>query len=249
MGDSTTEEASVQEPRFDDATRKLLEQKFVAKYQAADKSVSDDGAERSADEFVECLQGFARAWPAWSSQKRRREQVEALANALDAVADAAFRMDDPALGYALYKGLLGMVGGPQFSADDRGFVESLAGYESIFTAYRIQHEHRADIERFCLGVRSAIKQLPGMDKRYCTEFQAAKFIEDYLARRGIGVTTSDTGLAGSAFMATMALAGLDVQRAGYWIKLARDDGDSWGSFMKRLQDRADAEAMQNKVAE
>lgn len=231
------EAAEPPKPRFSRAVSASLMGKFKKAYASSNPDSSSDDASSEAECFVSCLEGLACEWPEMETSKRRKERLEALANALDTVADVALKMDDPVLGYAIHCGLAAMVKRSDYDDADRAEVARLAGFESIFLAYRLQHEMRTDIEAFCYGVRASIASLPPLDKRYSTEFMAAKFIEDFLGRRGIQVTTTDTGLAGAAFLETVKLSGRDTARAGYWINLAINDEDSWASFTKRLSAR------------
>lgn len=221
--------------RFDDVTRSELVAAFVEAYRAKGNCDMDD-AENCAEVFVASLGWFAD-YPCKDPEKQeqRREKVEAFANRLDRLIEAAFALDDPALGYTLHSGLTELVSRGDFDDEDRASVEAVGGWRAVLGAYDIQHRYRADISRFCLGVRKAIKALPPLDKNfYVDEFQVAKFIEDYLGRLGIPCTTSDTGLAGRCFLATMALCGKEKSRAGYWLKKAVDHEDSWSNFVKRM---------------
>lgn len=230
------EEGVRPEKRFDKATRVKLEKRFADEYKKSN-SADTEASLHEAGVFVECLEGFAEPFPEMQQQDRRREQLEAFANALDRLVDAALALDDPALGYAVHSGMEELVSCGEYSDDDRAAVKGAAGFPAICMAYDVQHFYKNDISRFCLGVRRAVKTLPSLDKNYSDEFQTAKFIEDYLGRRGIQFTTSDTGLAGESFLATMALCGKEKTRAGYWLKKAVDHEDSWKNFTDRLTQR------------
>ncbi len=220
---------------FDETTRSRLVAAFVDACRTKSNCDGDD-AKDCAEVFVASLAGFAD-YPCNDPEKQeqRREKVEALANRLDKLAETIFEIDDAALGYAIYSGMKEVADSDDCTDEDRAAVEAIGGWLFTMKAYELQRLHRADISRFCLGVRKAIKTLPSLDKNfYADEFQVAKFIEDYLGRLGIPCSTSDTGLAGQCFLATMALCGKEKGRAGYWLKKAVDHEDSWNNFAKRM---------------
>jgi len=230
--------------KFDATTRSALSQKFITALMEGNPGFTDfDGsADREGDLFVRCLEGIAENSQysvTRETQKRRRERVEAVANALDALIDYIGAVDDAALGYALWNGLnKASENEAIFSNADRSDVQMMEGMPSVLLAYRLQQGREAEALRsFADGVRGSIKTLPPLDKRQHDFIdQLAKFIEDYLARRNIQVTTSDTGLAGSALIATVELAELHAPRAGYRMKMANDSPDSWKNFVLKMID-------------
>lgn len=214
------------------------------------------------------------------AEQRRKEKLEAFANATDNFLDAFLGVDDLAIGHALFSGLSEIAPlyehtaegpisiafanlletalangsyGPFYrvimkgrqDADPNGelglhrpMTERLNNIHVQFLAYDMQNFYVQHLRAFTLGIRKSLKNMPAMDKDgYSFEFQTARFIEDYLARRQIDVTTSDTGLAGSAFIAIMELAGHKAPRAGYWIKKAKEHPESWTSFIKRSREK------------
>lgn len=224
--------------KFTDTTR----QRLMVKYRAAYQEAHPDGlrdADAAAEVFVSCLERMACGTARQpDKEKRRKERVEAFANALDRLIDAALAMDDPALGFAIWHGLLQTAkdaSNPD-SARDTAEVEAIAGYQSILIAYDLQTKHASDFQRFALGVRLAIKELPPLDKNlYSFEEQTARWIEDDLGRCEIKFTTSDTGLAGESFLAVMELSGVMINRASYWLEKAAQNSESWLNFMERMR--------------
>lgn len=224
--------------KFTDTTRRRL----MKKYRAAYLEARPDGLRDADDDgevFVSCLEkmaGDTARQP--DKEKRRKERVEAFANALDRLVDAALAMDDPALGFAIWRGLLQTAkdaSNPD-SARDTAEVEAIAGYQSILNAYELQTQHANLFKTFAMGARLAIKELPPLDKKpYSFEEQTAGFIEDYLGRREIRFTTSDTGLAGESFLAVMELAEVPIERASYWLGKAAQNPESWLNFMERMK--------------
>lgn len=221
---------------FPGTTRRRL----IVKYRAAYLEARPDGlrdADDDAEVYVSCLEKMAGDTVRQpDKEKRRKERVEAFANALDRLVDAALAMDDPALGFVIWRGLLQTAKdatNPD-SARDTAEVEAIAGYQSILNAYELQTQHANIFKTFAMGARLAIKELPPLDKKPFEE-QTAKWIEDWLGRREIRFTTSDTGLAGESFLAVMELAGVPIDRASYWLGKAAQNPESWLNFMERIR--------------
>jgi hypothetical protein len=166
-------------------------------------------------------------------QQRRKERVEAFSNALDKLIDAGFGMDDPALGFALWSGFKEIASNEAESE----FVKSLAGFDSIRLAYSLQHAFKNDLSNFALGVRKSIKELPPLDRdNYSIETQLAKWLEEHFARWNIPFSTSETGLAGQLYNATMMLMsdGNHIAGAKYRLSQAANNPDSFANFIERM---------------
>lgn len=222
--------------KFTDTTR----QRLMTKYRAAYLEARPDGlrdVDDDAEVFVNCLERMAEDTARQpDKEKRRKERVEAFANALDRLVDTALAMDDPALGFTIWRGLLQTAkdaANPD-SARDTAEVEAIAGYQSILNAYALQTQHANLFKTFAMGARLAIKELPPLDKKSFEE-QTAGWIEDYLGRREIKFTTSDTGLAGESFLAVMELAEVPIDRASYWLGKAAQNPESWLNVIERMR--------------
>lgn len=220
-------------PRFDGRTRNELMALFEKEYKGGDAAIE-------AGIFVACLEGLTRysLQPKPENEQRRKERVEAFANALDKLIDAGLAMDDPALGYAIWRGMSEVLKASNFDDEDRTHHDQTKGWSAISEAYEIQNNYAIHLRDFALGIRQAIKELPELDKgSYSFEAQTARFIEDYLGRTGIQFSTSDTGLAGKAFLAVMELAGTQKGRATYWLGKATKNEGSWKHFLERINQR------------
>ena len=227
--------------RFTDETRKKIIDRFAEELLKANERYRDPRDE--AEIFVLCLEGMAETSLSTSGkQKQRKERLEAFANALDRLLDASFKADDTSIAYAIWRGLQEVCSLPEFSDDDCTELAKHEGMPIIAAAHRLQHHHKSALSAFALGVRKSIPDLPPLDKCHTDELQTAKWIEEHLGRLNIPFSTSDTGLAGMSFLATMDLMGKDIQRAQYWLRQARD-GDSWVKFIERmrLEQKNDAE--------
>lgn len=90
-------------------------------------------------------------------------------------------------------------------------------------AHDVQNLYLVHVTQFAEGLRSSIRTLPPLDTDlYSPAYTVAETIESLLSQLWIEISTSDTGLAGTAFAATMELAGFKTPRAGYWLKKAKD---------------------------
>lgn len=188
--------------RFTDETRKKIIDRFVEELLEA-----NDGFRDPQDEaviFVRCLEGMAEIpLSAPGKQKQRKERLEAFANALDRLLDTTFKADETSIAYAIWRGLQEVCSLPEFSDEDCTELAKHEGMPIIAAAHRLQHHHKSALSAFALGVRKSIPDLPPLDKCYSDELQTAKWIEEHLGRLNIPFSTSDTGLAGMSFLATM----------------------------------------------
>lgn len=239
---SKANETEHERPKFDSNTREELRGLFVSALRKTHPKCRDEDADREAMVFVGCLEGISeypglvRQISAQEAEQRRKERVEAFANALDKLIDAGLGMDDTALGYAIWRGMSEVLKADDFDDEDRSHHERLKGFPSTLEAYEIQHDYAKRLRDFALGVRKAIKEMPSLDKESFEE-KTAIFIEDYLGRVRIPFSTSDTGLAGKAFLAVMELAGKQMDRATYWLGKASKSERSWKRFIERIKER------------
>lgn len=89
-------------------------------------------------------------------------------------------------------------------------------------AHVVQTEHIGSLRTFALGMRKSLKSPPLLDKDDCKfNFRVAQAIEHGMSRMGLQVSTSETGLAGSIFAATMELAGHKASSTSYWLEKAK----------------------------
>ena len=236
----------VNEPRFSSEIRNLLASNFSDAYLKANPNATKSAGDYEAEIYVRGLEGLvevtAEAKPRTpEKEQRRKERIEAFANALDRLIDTALDMDDPALGFAIWRGLAEAV--KHDTSLDIGAtpeeVEKMKGLKSTLLAYELQTMHARDLQQFALGVRRAIKELPPKEEPSFSEM-TAKWIEDYLGRIEIPFSTSDTGLAGASFLAVMELAGIPMDRATYWLGKAAKNPDSWQHFIERMKDKYQA---------
>ncbi|BCO32882.1 hypothetical protein TspCOW1_29850 [Thiohalobacter sp. COW1] len=195
---------------------------------------SNSATEDEANIFIRSLEGLSE-FSNLSREKhqRRRERVEAIANSLDVLVEQIKLIDDPALGYALWKGAHEVIGEK---------IRDLEGMPAIREAYDIQTNHADALARFALGVRKAAKSLPELDKNaYSQEFQVAKWLEDYLGRRNM-FSTTETGLAGNAYSYCMRVMGKQPKSVSYWLRQAKQHPDSWNSLKEQIQGREKSKA-------
>jgi hypothetical protein len=228
---------------FDEHTRVRLHAAFRKEYLRSRARISTadfrNRADSEAKVFVRCLERLAQARHVYENvqdQKKRRELTEAFANSLDRCIDSALNMDDPSLGYALWRGFEEMVKHPDFSDDDRQAVASSKGYQAAMYAYELQHFYRSHLARFVSGVRCAIRELPPLDIS-SFEKSTARWIEKYLEGQWIPFSTSDTGLAGEAFLAVMQLAGAKDTGAKYRLSEAAKDQNSYKAWITSMRSR------------
>lgn len=261
---------------FPEVTCQDLRQKFITAFSDACPSVVYEVAEEEADIFLGCLQGLAATLTLGgeaTSEQRRKERLRAVVNATDNLLDAVSKVDDLALGGALFCGLQEVAGemekigpvaeafgamletglatgayAPSYRAimfgrqmadqqsESAPIVSNLSSYHMQCIAYDLQNLYAKHLRAFALGLRKSLADVQPMNKgSYSPPYQVAKWLEDYLGRLQIEITTSETGLAGSALIATLELAGINHPAAGYWLRKAKSDPEAWGAFVKRMQ--------------
>lgn len=216
--------------KFDNDTRDTLISRYAEELLKAHPDAFDPRSEGAI--FAGVLEGYADYARRFivaekpEKQQRRRERVEAFANAIDRLLDAAAAMDDPALGYALWRGL---------QEYDPNQAEGREGVTSIFAAFEIQRFEIPELAKFALGVRKAIADLPPIDTWRSSPEIIAKWIEDCLGRAGIPCSMSDTGLAAQALSSVLELAGAPADSCKYWLQKAMKSPDSWANVSARVQ--------------
>jgi hypothetical protein len=219
--------------QLSEATKKAITASFIKELKRANPDFYDPESE--AEIFIGCLEFIANnPYSKSDPQKKRREKIEAFANAVDRLIDAGLAADESSLGYAVWRGFTEAYSLSGCSESDRQVVARYEGMPSTSLIYDLQHRHKEMFSAFALGVRKAIGDLPSLDKEYSDEQKTAEWIEEYLGRHKIKFSTSDTGLAGQSFLATMDLMGKNIKRAGYWLKIAKN-GDSWVKFIERMR--------------
>ncbi|MEQ6331030.1 hypothetical protein VLF92_22245 [Pseudomonas chengduensis] len=261
---------------FPEVTRQDLLQKFITAWGEVHPSGLPEAAEYEGDVFLGCLESIASTLTQGgeaTSEQRRKEKLRAVVNATDNLLDAVSKVDDLALGGALFSGLqevaehvesggamteafaslleTGLATGvyaPSYRAimygrrmsgqegESAPLVSNLSSYHMQCIAYDLQKLYAKHLRAFALGLRKSLADVRPMDKGgYSPPYQVAKWLEDHLGRLQIEITTSETGLAGSAFTATLELAGITPPAAGYWLRKAKSDPEAWGAFVKRMQ--------------
>ena len=228
-------------PKFRQETAKMLREKFAAELKKARPALYDDTIQDEAELFVGILESHAELKPLSKPKEkhqRRRERLEYFANCLDKLVDAGLAMDDPALGYAMWRGMMEAAKLPEYSDADRASLKSAEGMKSTLLAYELQTLHKDELAAFTLGVRKAIADLPELDDFYYDQTrQLAYWLEDWLCRRGIAFSTSDTGLTGTAYLATVDLMGLPANSAKYKLTQAVNSPNSWTNFSERMRQK------------
>ncbi|MDP2826701.1 MAG: hypothetical protein Q8O52_28935 [Sulfuritalea sp.] len=234
--------------RFTTETRERLTACFAREclkaHPTADKAqISDE-----ANQFIGCLERFAASIPqlrklsSFEINQRRQERLEALANALDRVIDVAAEMDDATLGFAMYRGL----GNATAGADDRegNLLQELhvdwSGDKGLWRAHDLKNL-KPQMAAFALGVRRAVPDLVVPDSaREKPEEMLATLIEEQLGRMGMSCAATDTGLAGTAFLETMALTDGSqalTKTAKNWLAKAAKSKRSWRQFIATINAR------------
>lgn len=273
---------SYRDLRFPEETRAQLELKFTSAWLKKRPEVWKEHIKEEAEIFIAALEsgsGYADIhFKKAAAEQQRKERLEAFSNAADRLLDAFLKVDDLALGHAIFSGLFEVAKLYEHKSEgqtskafanlletalsegsyslsyksirksmqsldpegilglDRPITENLSKFHIQTLAHDLQSLYSDQLKAFTFGIRRSLKDLPQIDKNgHSLEFQIARFIEDHLGRLGLDFTTSDTGLAGYSFIATMELSGRKAPRAGYWLKKAKEHPDSWSSFVKKMR--------------
>jgi hypothetical protein len=225
--------------RFDDYTRQKLSEEFRRKITG--RNYSDYHSENSSEVFLAILEGYAAAIPIFAKykppkQEIRKELLASLSLHLSESIDKIKKIDDAALGYALWCGFEQMA---KLGNEENPLA---AGMAACFEAEILRETYIKDLEAFQLGVQKAAKNLPlhslntsGDDCEWYsmpTELSTATAIEKLFIDNGLDFTLSESGFSAACLRAVFALGGLNIDRVSYWLKKAKNHKNSWSNFYK-----------------
>ncbi|MBS1191495.1 MAG: hypothetical protein H6R10_3287 [Rhodocyclaceae bacterium] len=228
--------------RFSANTSSCLEDRFNKSYLKANPDFySRPESVNEAMVFVRYLEGMASFVAMVSAEERvkqeaRRERAESLLNGLSKIIDAMQSLDDAALGFLLAGG---------FEQIEKDFPDTRLPSPMRDNTFALMVLAR-DMKKTCagelasmhLGMTNGLLNLPITDADFARpQFMVAHKLEDYLGRLNIKFTTTETGLAGISFHAVMELAGIECNKAGYWLTKAAKHEKSWASFIAKLKER------------
>lgn len=223
--------------KFPEHTKREL---YQAVLKALSETLPSDDIEAQAERFFKYLEGIATDYAqdgtdAAPRAQQRKEKLEAFANAFDKMLDAMSSVDRLALGHALMQGMKKATeqDAPPHLPDSHAYQKlqaAQAGGLGDLIELRLgtdaQSTYRRYLSDFSLGIRQSANTLPDLDRTVCNDnFQIACWMLDLFDEMQLPFTTSDTGLAGKAFNATLSLAGRNPPRAGYWLRMAASDRD------------------------
>lgn len=226
--------------RFSEESRHDIHNTYL---QALKKAAPDHfDAESEADLFIGMLEiwgvyAFEECCRERQAHERRKEVATSFALSFSKMLDTASGLDDAALGYLLSSGFEQMA--KDFS--DETIPIALKGNAIAFMALanELKTTHSAKLNSFSAGIYTSLKDLPQIDRNSSSpEFSAAAALEDYLSKRNIAFSTTETGLAGKSFHSIMAMAGIEIGKAGYWLDKARKHENSWANFLSRFREQS-----------
>ena len=230
--------------QFDADTRKGLQTNFTKHFGKTHSAFSSDQIAFEARVFIGTLEGYADGISRFQAiappeQKRRREKVSSLAGTLEKLHQILTEIDSGALDFAVHlgsqevknKGLPGFI--LPIERSDAFFLSACfnPGLFRNALAVEVTGMPLPTLAAFSRGVRKAIKGLPAHNFKLM--LHTALAVERTFWENQISFTVSDNGFAAECLRAVFQLGGLTDCRMDYWLKLARDSGDSMSSLMKR----------------
>jgi len=168
------------------------------------------------------------------AQERRKEKSDSFLKSVARLLETMNAMDDASLGFLLSAGFEQL----ESERPDESIPIAIKGNRVAFMAFanELKSQHLNILVTMHSGMAAALKNLPRIDKDSDSpEFVTAAAIEDYLGRSGIPFSTTDTGLAGKAFYAVMTMAGIERDKAWYWLDKARKHENSWFNFAAKMK--------------
>lgn len=230
--------------KFPEHTKREL---YQAVLKALSETLPSDDIEAQAERFFKYFEGIANDYAqdgtdAAPRAQQRKEKLEAFANAFDKMLDAMSNVDRLALGHALMQGMRKATeqDAPPHLPDSHAYQKLQAAQDGglgelleLRLGTGAQGAYRRYLSDFSLGIRQSISTLPDLDRTVRNEnFQIACWLLDLFGSMQLPFTTSDTGLAGKVFSATLTLAGRNPPRAGYWLRMAASNRDRMDRFTK-----------------
>lgn len=224
--------------RLMDDERRELRAAFRDALMSAQSSLNSQSAEEEADLFVRSLDDIAEyAFEMHArqseEQERRRDKVESMVKAATRLAGVMKSLDDASLGHLLASAVdeIGAGLGEEWIAE-RGLPGNSVAWMFLADELKCEVDRLAPL--LVAGLTRGAETLPriSLDSKR-PEFMVAAWLEDWFGRSRIPFSTTDTGLAGRAFHAVMQMAGVEKEKAGYWLAKARDSDQSWSNFLAR----------------
>jgi len=226
--------------RFTEHERREIANKFVRALRKSNQQLSEETLQSEAGIFVETVE----TWGEWAvditvqerrKQDARKEAANSFLNAVSKAIDTMATLDDAGLGYLLSAGF------EQVEADLPGetIPNEMKGnpFAFMMLATDIKTKYSNWLGSFHAGMASAVRELPVLSKDLASpQYVIAAAIEDYLGRRGVAFTTTETGLAGTVLHAVMNMANIEQTKAGYWLEKARNHENSWMNFTARIRE-------------
>ena len=226
--------------RFSRETRTRLIQRFREKYSKAHPGLI--APIRLQAEFIRTLTLFGITIPVFQKfehtrKQPGREQLQKLARQLASLSQCLREIEISTLGCATLHALEELQSkGFDFSEILEPYATPmeryLAEYEpsrlpkvtqvDIRKATRLTYHVRKDvlpiIDALALGAQRASKNLPVSN--YSSKYDAAFSLRQLFADCAIPFTIGETGFAAECFRAIFSLAGLEMDRVSYWLKMA-----------------------------
>lgn len=222
--------------RLSDESTQDIRNSFIKELNKHSKGEID--AETEADIFIRMLSNWAEYAVIThvntrQEQERRRELANSLSLAFSKVLDTAVQLDDAALGHLLASGFEQIA--KDFTKETIPPEMENNAFSFLLLADQLRNQYFPQMKSFCAGMYVAVNTLPRISPDSSTpQFVIAASLEEYLGRLGIPTTTTETGLAGKSLHTVMAMAGIEISKAGYWLEKAKKSPNSWTAFADRL---------------
>lgn len=226
--------------RFSDADRLDISRAYCEALRKSANPGTPD-VESESEIFVRMLESWGRyaidvICMARQAQERRKEMANSFVLAFSKMLDTANALDDAALGYLLSSGFEQVAEKYPSETIPKAMKNNSIAFMAL--ANDLKTTYSDWVRSFSAGMAMSLKALPHIDRDSSSpEFVVAAALEDYLGRRSMPFSTTETGLAGKSLHAVMRMAGIELGKAGYWLDKAKRHTNSWASFAARMKER------------
>ncbi len=228
---------------FTKSQRDELKTGYLDNRQSGNGRFSQDDMDSEATVFVRTIEAWAGAENYFEAsvpdeQKARKNTLKSVKVAVEKLDQALNELDSEAMGY-LYAHLVDglAVSGVQLSADDNKMTSMLNEHlRAVVEGGEMRKTIRALASTIVDATNKASNSLPKYDHvANDPRLRMAKQMERFMFEHQLPFEARDSGFAVQCLRAMFELAGIDVEKPGYWIKKAIDDPDSHARWIERMQ--------------
>lgn len=204
------------------------------------------GWSHQAATFARIVEGWIDAIPLFQAiapepQKARTRTLESVANALMKLDQSLGELDSGALGYWYAKVVdtLALEGIQVSAADDRITSMQEHPLRAVVEAGELRQALRKVFAVTVSATQAAKAELPKFDRTESdVRLMTALQLERLVLEHQIAFETKESGFAAMVLQMIFEVAGIEVEKVGYWLGRALKDERSHAKWLQSLHDRA-----------